>query len=470
MKRKFGLLLAGLSLVCASLPAQADKIDDYIKREMKKRQIPGVALAVIKDGKVVKMKGYGLANVELGVPVTPDSVFNLASLTKQFTAAAIMLLVEDGKIGLDDRISKYLPNAPDAWSGITVRHLLTHTSGVKKTELPRCNESWLLEYTTVQMFEHASKLPPNFAPGERWWYSNQGYILLGMIIEKVSGKRYGEFLRERIFQPLGMNATTIHDGWNVIKNRAAGYTRRNGELSRDWYSAAHIELSSAYGLLSTSRDLVKWDAALSGEKTLKKASLDVVWIPVKLNNGFHHNYGFGWFLDEFRGHRVVQHGGSTGTFILRLPDDKLTVVFLSNLGEAPTFDPVSMARGIAGRYIPEILPGSLKQQHDPYPEQTLRMKSVLSDIANNVKDSPLLTPEFNTSPPDEREVAGPWLKDLKSFTFVACEDAQGSRVERYGVPVSRICYYRAADPLGTRYFLFYLTADGKVADLASSPE
>lgn len=320
MKRTLFLtILSCLLFVAPIVRAQADKVDDYIKSEMKKRQIPGVALAIIKDGKVVKMKGYGLANVELNVLVTPESVFDLASLTKQFTAAAIILLVEDGKIGLDDKISKYLPNAPAAWNAITVRHLLTHTSGLNYTDLPRCGESWLLEYTTVQVFEYASKLAPKFAPGERWRYSNLGYFLLGMIIEKVSGKRYGEFLRERIFHPLGMNATTMQDLWKVTKNRAAGYTLRNGELSHIWYSVAQIELSPAYGLLSTLRDLVKWDAALSGEKILKKSSLDVVLSLVKLNNGFHHNYGFGWFLHEFRGHRIVAHGGSTGTFILRLP-------------------------------------------------------------------------------------------------------------------------------------------------------
>lgn len=447
-------------ILLASMSARTDEIDKYITAEMKKRQIPGVALAVIKEGKVIKMKTYGLANVELGVPVTPDSVFDLASLTKQFTAAAVMLLVEDGKIGLDDNIQKYLPNLPEHWNGVTVRHLLTHSAGLKGTDLPRCGETWLLDYTTAQIFEYASKLPLDFAPGERWWYSNRGYFLLGMIIEKVSGKRYGDFLTERIFRPFGMNATTMQDGRKVIKNRAAGYYRRHGELLHSWYGIARIELSSAYGLLSTLRDLVKWDAALSGEKILKKSSLDVVWTPVKLNNGFHHNYGFGWWLDEFRGHRVTAHGGSTGTFILRLLDDKLTVIFLSNLGETPTFDPPAMARAVAGRYIPEVLPGSLREQRDPDPRQTLSMKNVLSDIANDVKDSPLLTPEFDAS-----EVAGPWLKDLKSFTFVACEDAKASHVERFGVPVNRICYYRAADPLGTRYFLFYLTTDGKVADL-----
>ncbi|MGH9492143.1 MAG: serine hydrolase, partial [Terriglobales bacterium] len=454
-------------LVLGSLTAAADAVDSYIRAEMKKRRIPGVALAVIKHGKVIKTKGYGFANVELDSPVTADTVFDLASLTKQFTATAILLLVEEHKIELDDKISKYLPNVPDSWSGITVRHLLTHTAGIKSIELPGCCDAWLFKNTTAQMFDHAVKTPVNFPPGERWWYSNQGYFLLGMIIEKASGKPYADFLAERIFRPLGMNATTLQDPWRIIRNRAATYTFRNGELAHSrWWQAVQIELSSAYGIVSTLGDMLKWEQALSAGTILKESSLRLMWAPVKLNSGFHHDYGFGWYLDTFGDHRMLGHGGSTGTFILRLSDDRLTVIFLSNLED--TADPGGMARAVAGHYVPELLPRFSPGQRDPDPEQTQRMKSVLADIANNVKDSPKLTSEFNTSfVPFVRWMAGPWLQDLKSFTFVSCEETQGKHVERYGVQVARICAYQAADPLGTRHFFFYLTAEGRVADITT---
>ena len=187
--------------------AQTTPIDEYIKVEMEKRRIPGLALAVIQHGAVIKMQGYGLANVELDVPVTPDTVFELASVTKQFTATAIMLLVEEGKVGLDDPIPHYLSNTPDAWQGITVRHLLTHTAGLASPETgfrALYAGGARVNYTTAEMFEAATQDPMSFAPGERWQYSDVGYFLLGMILEKASGQHYRALVTERFFQPLGM--------------------------------------------------------------------------------------------------------------------------------------------------------------------------------------------------------------------------------------------------------------------------
>ncbi len=451
---------------------QADEVDDYIKAEMEKRQIPGLALAVVKNGEVIKAKGYGLANLELDVPVTPDSVFELASVTKSFTATAIMILVEEGKVALDDKISKYFINAPYTWRGITVRHLLTHTAGFASDCKEIRQQGWLANYTTAEMFEAGSKCPADFAPGDRWQYSDMGYFLLGMIIEKVSGTRWREFVRERIFQPLGMTATTVIDQWAIIKNHVAGYALRDGKLAHI-RRISQIELPSHYGILSTVKDLAKWDAALYTEKLLQKARLDQMWTPVKLNNGFGHNYGFGWSLSDIRGHRVIGHGGITGTYIFRLPDDKLTVIVLANLSMASGSSPLTIARGVAGRYVPGLLLSSLKEQMDPDPQMTQKMRKLLSDIANGVTDSPLMTPERNATlnPVFMRYIATPSsLKDLKSFTFVACDDVRERRIDRFGVRVSRICYYRLVTALETRYLSFYLTADDKVADIRSSTE
>ncbi len=466
------LFITVLLVFLGSLTARADKVDDYIRAEMKRRQIPGLALTVIKSGKVIKMKGYGLASVELNVPVTPDSVFELASLTKPFTATAIMLLVEEGKVGLDDKISKYLPNAPDAWSGITVRHLLTHTAGLKYDTVPRFAGSRLMDDTTAVRLESASKHPLDFTPGERYQYSDTGYFLLGMIIEKAIGRRYHEFLTERIFEPLGMTATLVllRDQWATVKNRASHYTLREGKLARarrDW----QIELSGSGGVGSTVKDLAKWDAALYTEKILKKSSLDQMWTPLKLNNGFRHSYGFGWELGEFRGHRLIQHGGATGVYLLRLPDDRLTVIVLANLTSSSGTNQRGIALTVAGHYIPVLLVSSLREQPDPDPQMTQRMRNVLSDIANGVKDSPHMTSGFqesvvaaNAGHPSVRR----YLKDLKSFTFLACNDVQ--EPERFGVLVRRVCYYKAVTPIETWYCWFYLTADGKVAGFGSKTE
>ena len=460
--------------------AQADEVDDYIKAEMEKRQIPGLALAVVKSGKLIKAKGYGLANLELDVPVTPDSVFELASVTKSFTATAIMMLVEEGKVALDDKISKYLINAPYTWRGITVRHLLTHTAGFASDCKEIRQQGWLANYTTAEMFEAGSKCPADFAPGDRWQYSDMGYFLLGMIIEKVSGTRWREFVRERIFQPLGMTATTVIDQWAIIKNRTAGYTLRDGKLAHI-RRISQIELPSHYGILSTVKDLAKWDAALYTEELLRKATLDQMWTPVILNNGIPAPttcgfYGFGWCLDHLRGHRVVQHVGGTGTAIFRLPDDKLTVIVLTNIGNGdyPRYSWL-IAQTVAGLYNPVLTPPHrLKEQPDPDPQRTQMLGSLLSDMVRDEQESPLVTPGLRVriaaTTSEARAALAARPVDAESFTFLACDGAQERPIERFDLRVSRICYYKLVTEQETRYLTFYLTVDGKVADIRSSPE
>ncbi len=199
----------------------ARSIDDYVLGVIQKRHIPGVSVAIVKNGKLLQAKGYGLANVELSVPATEKTVYQLASVTKQFTATAIMMLVEQGKLGLGDKISKHLPDLPAAWKEVTIRHLLNHTSGIKSyTSVKDFFKTARKDYTHREILDLVAKDPLEFAPGEKWRYCNTGYFLLGMIIEKVSGKTYGEFLDERIFKPLGMTQTRVNDLHAIIPNRA----------------------------------------------------------------------------------------------------------------------------------------------------------------------------------------------------------------------------------------------------------
>ena len=271
-------------MLCLSISApalaQAEAVDDYIRTEMQRRRIPGLALAVVRNGEVVKLKGYGMANLELDAPVTPDTVFELASVTKQFTATAIMLLAEEGKLKLDDPISLRLSGTPGSWKAITVRHLLTHTAGLASLETG-FRALWeggvRLNYSTSEAFAAAMKDPISFAPGEQWQYSDVGYFLLGMIIEQVSGQRYREFLAERFFKPLGMTGASVPNKWELVRNRAAGYTFFTNtspliHIRRDVY----FELSSHYGVFSTIKDLVKWEAALvGGSRQVIQPGLDV---------------------------------------------------------------------------------------------------------------------------------------------------------------------------------------------------
>ena len=210
-------------------------IDDYIQGLMQKRHIPGVSIAVVRDGKVILAKGYGVANVELSVPATERTVYQLASVTKMFTATAIMMLVAEGKLKLDDRITERLSDLPAAWRDVTVRHLLNHTSGIKSyTSVKDFHKTSRKDYDRRELLALVTKVPLEFAPGEKWSYCNTGYFLLGMLIEKVSGKEYGEFLDERIFQPLGMTQTRVNDLRAIIPDRAratSGTGKRSGMAS-----------------------------------------------------------------------------------------------------------------------------------------------------------------------------------------------------------------------------------------------
>jgi D-alanyl-D-alanine carboxypeptidase len=346
-------------LLAATVAAMADKVDDYVKAEMQKQRVPGLSLAVIKDGKIIKAEGYGLANVELNVPARPDTVYKIGSVSKQFIASGIMLLVDEGKVSLDDKISKFLEGTPDTWKEITVRHLLTHTSGIVR-EAPGFDP--LKIQNDADVIKTAYPLPLRFAPGEKYEYCNVGYFTLAEIIRKVTGKPWVEYLNERMFLPLEMNATRTTTMTEIVQNRANGYVWRNGKLQN---ADILFALRPSGAFLSSVLDLAKWDAALYTDRILKQSVRDQMWSPVKLNNGASHSYGFGWQLDTVAGHKRVSHGGSLPGFrasLARFVDDKLTVVVLTNGDNA---NPGAIALGVADLYIPGLIPARTVKKVDP---------------------------------------------------------------------------------------------------------
>ena len=348
--------LAGLAFFVMASSARADKVDDYVKAEMQQRNIPGLSIAVVRNGEIVKAQGYGLSNVELNVAATPETVYQSGSVGKQFTATLVMMLVEEGKLALDDPIGKHIPDAPEIWKDITVRHLLTHTSGLSnglynKMDMRR-------DYTEDELVKEIAALPLDFQPGEKWSYSNPGYVMLGVLIHKVSGKFYGDLLREKIFAPLGMATARIITEADLVPNRADGYRLVKGELKNQEWVSPTLNTTADGALYLTVLDMAKWDAALDSEKLLKRSSLDRMWTPTKLNDGkpTQPGYGFGWMTGETRGHRVVQHGGGWQGFsahIARYVDKKLSVIVLTNLAGV---EAGKIAQGIAGHYEPELAP------------------------------------------------------------------------------------------------------------------
>lgn len=318
--------------ICILLVAHAalgDKVDQRIEAEMKRERIPGLAVAVVKDGKAVKARGYGLANVELNVPATKDTVFEIGSITKQFTATLILQLVEDQKLRLDDAVNRHLGGTPAAWNGVTLRHLLNHTSGITN-------------YNSLSGFEVTKKLnadtflkqiaphPLMFPPGQAWSYCNSAYNVLGYVIERVSGKSYWEVLRERVFLPAAMTASQSRDQQIVITNRASGYEIENGRLvNRD---PDLTDVFAAGAITSTVVDLIKWDTA----RLISESSREEMCKAARLNNGTLVQYGLGTRLENYQGRKNIGHGGSTSGFSAsyqKFPEEKLTVIVLCNLGK-----------------------------------------------------------------------------------------------------------------------------------------
>jgi len=342
----FALLAAGV--------AWADEVDDYVQAEMKKQHIPGLSLAVVKNGEREKVAGYGLGNVEWNTPVRPDTIFQIQSVTKTFTASAVMLLVEDEKVGLDDKITKYFSDLPKNWEGITVRHLLNHTSGIKDF-INEPTVDMRREIQPEDVIESLREKPLNFPPGGKYAYSNTGYHLLGMIIQKVTGQSWDEFVRERILEPLGMSDTRVVSLSEIITNRASGYAWEQGRLQNGHFIAPTILGYAGGGFRSTVLDLAKWDAALYDEKILKQSSLELMWTTAELNDGSKSTYGFGWGLTRLQGHRLISHTGSHATgfksVLARFVDDKLTVIILTNQRAA---NQTAIANGVAAFYIPGL--------------------------------------------------------------------------------------------------------------------
>jgi CubicO group peptidase (beta-lactamase class C family) len=328
----------------------ADPVDEVVRAEMQKQKIPGVSIVVLKEGKIEKAAGYGLANVELNVPATANTIYQSGSVGKQFTATLAMMLVEESKLKLEDHITQYLPGAPESWKDITVYHLLTHTSGIKNYGPFALN--FRKDYSDNELIQLTGKLPLDFPPGEKWNYSNTGYVMLGILITNVSHKFYGDVLKEKIFGPLAMETARIISEEDIVPNRAAGYRLVKGKLKNQEYVSPSLNRTADGSLYLTVLDFAKWDGALYGERLLKRTSLEQMWTPVKLNNGTTRPYGFGWAIGDKDGKRIVEHGGAWQgfvTYIIRYLDARLTVVVLTNLARA---NPGTIAKKVAGLYLP----------------------------------------------------------------------------------------------------------------------
>ena len=449
-------LAAALGLTVVTVATGwADEVDDLVRAEMKRQQIPGCAIAVVRDGQVVKAAAYGVANAESGAPVTTDTLFRIQSVSKQFTAAGVMLLVEEGKLGLDDPVGRHLEGIPPAWAKLTIRHLLTQTSGLPDF----VNESLVdlrADHTEEQLLAAIAGRPLKFVPGEAWAYSNSNYHLLAMIIRRVTGRWYGDFLAERIFQPIGMTRTTVLQTGETDHDVAVGHTLERGRLKGASTVALSVASYGGGGIRSTILDLAKWDAVLYTDRLLKQASRERMWTPAVLNNGTAHGYGFGWEIGEIAGHRRLAHSGKWLGFsaqIDRFVGDHLTVILLANQSET---NPARITRAVAGHYLPGVAVRVYAPIPDTEPEVTARFRDVLRRSASGGLQAEDFTAE---AWPYMEPLLGQLRRDMAVFgelerlTLLERTEQDGVRHYRYRTRFKRT----------TLRYHFALAPDGRIA-------
>lgn len=346
MKSKMILLFL---LIRVLAYGQADSTDLIVQKMMKDQKIAGLALAVIKNGKPVVNKGYGLANVEHNVPVTAVTVIRLGSVSKQFFATAILKLMEEGKLSIDDSVHKFFPDAPETWRPIQVKHLMSHTSGLKR-EGPAYNSSVI--QPDLVIIKSAYSLPLDFKTGQKYQYCNLAYFMLAEIITQVSGKPWQDYIREKLFIPAGMKNSCMTDFYPIIPNRASGYMHKKDVLVN---ADAMYAVRPSGGFLSTTTDMILWDKVLREKNIiLKKENWELLWQPfIKTSDdsGSKEYYGFGWTIDELNGRKIVEHGGANvgfRSYYARFVNDGLSIIIMTNTDEA---GPAAIVKALSDHYF-----------------------------------------------------------------------------------------------------------------------
>lgn len=326
------LLIVFIFISFPGVSQQLESLIDSIMGDKYKIEEPGAVILVAKRDSVIYRKAFGLANLEHNIPMNPHHVSSIGSLTKQFTSVAILILMEQGKVMLSDPIRKYIPSLPKAMNRVTVHHLLNHTSGIRSyTDMRGWKDLWRMDMKPVEIKDFFSQVPLDFEPGEKWVYSNSGYLLLGMVIEQITGMTYGHYLEQSIFIPLGLNNSYYGSNYRIIANRAQGYSK-NDQIENAEFTS-YTQAFSAGGLLSTVDDLFCWQLAINSNKLVKGQTIEKAFTDYKLKDGRKTNYGYGWYLNEINGSPTIEHNGHFSGYtsqMIYLPAEKVLVIILTN--------------------------------------------------------------------------------------------------------------------------------------------
>ena len=464
--RPVWLVAALLGLACAvaraatpDLAARLPQVDAFVRSEMQRQKVPGIAVAIVGPKGVVAANGYGNANVENDVPVTADTIFQSGSVGKQFTAVAVMMQVEDGKLRLDDPITKYFTDAPASWRKITVRNLLTHTSGV--TEYTdegggAASVDLRRDYTEDELVHIVYRLPLDFEPGTRWSYSNTGYLLLGALVHKVSGRFYGDVLHDRVFKPLGMASARVMSEADIVPHRAAGYRLERGVLKNQEWVSPTLNTTADGALYLSLRDYIAWDRGLRQGALLKPESWALVYTPVRLASGRTYPYGFGWSIDSSSGAPWYHHGGAWQgfcTYISRYVGEGITIVVLANMAGTDTARFVDGVAQILDDRLAMIEP--VKPIPDNEPDVTARVKNLLDRAAHGQ----LERDEFASTISDFPALAKATQKELHALGTVRKVEL----LQRRDLGDDRVYTYAVTGEHEAVPFFFALAPDDKIS-------
>lgn len=410
-----------LSLLASMQESQAD-FDRRLDRMFAKSGLPGGAIRVAKNGKTLYQRAFGVTDVETKVKTKESAAFEIGSLSKMFIATAALILVQEGKLSLDEKLGAILPDVPESWRSATIDQVLHHISGIPDYEEIAGYDFYNLARQPKEIIEQAAKAQPKFKPGDQFEYSNTGYFLVSMVVEKRSGMPIGRFLHQRIFEPLKMESTYA-DVKSAKAQPMTGYHSRTGTRVKQppivWTSTL-----GAGGIISTMDDLVKWDEALYTDKLVKQDLLAKIWTPAKLNNGQESNYGYGWVTTTFRGVKELNHSGQTNGFtclIRRYPDLRVTVLAFTNSYDGGGVFP--LARSAFFRHVPNLSFTGLPVPTDPDPQRTKQNISLLNQAVFSQGDFSMMTPsvkEFATADrfADTRKELQGFLRLSPVFRFV----------------------------------------------------
>lgn len=442
----FLLLALGGATLAAPLYAQStarseatrlDSVGRYIESELRRLHIPGMSVAILRGDSVVMARGFGYANVELNVPASDSTIYQSGSVGKQFTSAAIMLLVERGKLSLDDPITRWIPEGRTAWKGISIRHLLSHTSGIANytagaVDLHR-------DYGENDLVKLALASPLDFAPGTHWHYSNTGFVLLGIIIHRVTGQFYGDFLRENVFTPSGMRTARIISEAAIVPNRASGYRLAGDTLRNQEWVSPSLNTTADGSLYMTVRDLAAWAITLNHGQIPTAASLDASWTPIGLAGGGSYPYGFGWGLSPQRGVKKISHTGSWQGFrtaIARYPSLNLTVITMANLAETPIGAIDAAIAGIVepSVAVPHLLARGILAEQPPVPVAATLARIAAGD--RSVPETPALRRFMNAH---ERSALRRQLAATGEWRTLGC-DHVAAGADGIGAQSAYSCY------------------------------